>query len=58
MKSAMIRLHDTLGLRTNAVIFMASALVTLVFVVGTIAFTEPVDSFFAGLTDWIMENLG
>jgi choline/glycine/proline betaine transport protein len=58
MKSMMIRVHDALGLRTNAVIFLGSALVTLIFVVGTIAFTKPVDTFFAGLTSWIMENLG
>ena len=58
MKSLMIRLHDAAGLRTNAVIFMGSALVIVAFVVGTIAFTDVVDSFFAGMTGWILENLG
>ncbi|WP_370524163.1 BCCT family transporter [Cellulomonas sp. APG4] len=52
------RVHDALGLRTGPVIFFGAALVTLVFVVGTIAFTGPVDSFFAVVTTWLLDNLG
>lgn len=58
MKTAMYRLHDALNLRTGPVIFMSSAFITLLFVVGTILFTKPVDSAFAAMTTWILANLG
>ncbi|WP_324651228.1 BCCT family transporter [Georgenia sp. H159] len=52
------RLHGVLGLRTSPRIFFPAALVAIVFVVGTIVFTEQVDAFFAGASGWIMTNLG
>ena len=52
------RVHDALGLRTGPVIFFGSALVTALFVVATIGFTDAVDSAFAGVTGWILDNLG
>lgn len=58
MRAALTRLHDSLGLRTSPVIFFSSAAVTALFVIGTIAFTETVDTFFAGVTGWILDNLG
>ncbi|MCM3659638.1 BCCT family transporter [Georgenia satyanarayanai] len=52
------RLHDALGLRTSPRIFFPAALVAIIFVVGTILFTEQVDAAFAGASGWIMSNLG
>ena len=52
------RLHDALGLRTSPRIFFGAALLALLFVVGTILFTEQVDAAFAGASGWIMTNLG
>ena len=56
--SALNRLHDTLGLRTSPRIFFPAAIVAIIFVVGTIAFTDQVDAFFAGASDWVLTNLG
>ncbi|WP_250444555.1 BCCT family transporter [Actinotalea sp. C106] len=58
MRSAAHRLHDSLGLRTGTTIFMASAGVIALFVITTILFTTQVDAFFAGVTGWLLENLG
>lgn len=52
------RLHDALGLRTSPRIFFPAALVAIIFVVGTILFTDQVDAAFAGASGWIMTNLG
>ncbi|TNC16657.1 BCCT family transporter [Georgenia sp. 311] len=52
------RLHDALGLRTSPRIFFGAALLALLFVVGTILFTEQVDAAFAAASGWIMTNLG
>lgn len=52
------KLHDLLGLRTGPRIFFISALIIVIFVVGTIAFTGHVDAFFAMVSGWILENLG
>ncbi|WP_454085996.1 BCCT family transporter [Georgenia sp. Marseille-Q6866] len=52
------RMHDALGLRTSPRIFFPAALVAIIFVVGTILFTEQVDAAFAGASGWIMSNLG
>ncbi|HLT85217.1 MAG TPA: BCCT family transporter [Phototrophicaceae bacterium] len=56
--SRLDRLHDALGLRTSPRIFFPAALVAVVFVVGTILFTDQVDAAFAGASGWIMTNLG
>lgn len=58
MKAAIYRLHDALNLRTGPVIFMTSAFIAILFVVATIAFTDPVDSLFAAVTGWLLDNLG
>lgn len=52
------RLHDSLGLRTSPRIFFPAAIVAVVFVVGTILFTDQVDAFFAAASGWVMTNLG
>ncbi|MBD8062924.1 BCCT family transporter [Oceanitalea stevensii] len=52
------RMHDALGLRTSPRIFFPAALVAIIFVVGTILFTDQVDAAFAGASGWIMSNLG
>ncbi|MGY1750335.1 BCCT family transporter [Modestobacter sp. SYSU DS0511] len=54
----MKRSLEALGVRTGSVIFSASALVALVFVVATLLFTEQVDRIFAAVTGWILTNLG
>ncbi|UGY94176.1 BCCT family transporter [Streptomyces gobiensis] len=52
------RLQRKLGLRTDSVIFFASAALTLVFVVVTIALTDQVDSVFRSASGWLKSNLG
>jgi len=52
------RLHDALGLRTSPRIFFGAAFIAVLFVVGTILFTDQVDAAFAGASGWIMTNLG
>ncbi|AXK46952.1 BCCT family transporter [Brachybacterium saurashtrense] len=52
------RLHDALRLRTSPVIFFGSAAIILAFVVGTIAFTEPLNNGTAAASDWLLTNLG
>lgn len=52
------RLHDALRLRTNPVIFFAAVLIVALFVIGTLAFTDAMNSFFAAGSGWIMENFG
>lgn len=52
------RLHDTLRLRTNPPIFFASALVIILFVLGTIIFTDALDTAVAGASGWLLTNLG
>ena len=54
----MHRLHDRLGLRTNPIIFFLSAAILAMFVTATITFPEPVESFFAAGSDWILTSLG
>ncbi|MFD3810235.1 BCCT family transporter [Rhodococcus sp. NPDC058639] len=50
--------HDVLRLRTSPGVFFTSALVSLVFVVLTVAFTTTVDDVFSAASGWIMTNLG
>ncbi|WP_229374973.1 BCCT family transporter [Streptomyces spirodelae] len=52
------KLQQRLGLRTDSVIFFASAALTFLFVVTTIALTDQVDSVFTTASDWILKNLG
>lgn len=52
------RLHDALRLRTSPVIFFGSAAIIIVFVVGTIAFTEPMGRATNAASQWLMTNLG
>ncbi|MEE6296468.1 BCCT family transporter [Georgenia wangjunii] len=58
MRATLHRIHDALGLRTGPVIFFGAASVTLLFVVATIAFTDAMDAFFAGVSGWLLTNLG
>ncbi|MGC5163992.1 BCCT family transporter [Rhodococcus sp. DT1] len=50
--------HDALRLRTSPGVFFTSALISLVFVVLTVAFTTTVDNVFSTASGWIMTNLG
>ncbi|WP_134713784.1 BCCT family transporter [Saccharomonospora xinjiangensis] len=52
------KLERVLGLRTNPVIFFSSALLTLIFVVASIAFTDEVDGIFRGASEAVKTNLG
>ncbi|ROR74034.1 BCCT family transporter [Bogoriella caseilytica] len=52
------RLHDALGLRTSPRIYFGALAIIVIFVAGTIAFTEPVDSAFAGASGWLLTNMG
>src|SRR5690625_109563 len=52
------RLHDTLRLRTNPAIFFSSAAVIVIFVLGTIFFTDALDSAVSVASDWLLTNLG
>ncbi|ASK66075.1 multidrug DMT transporter permease [Brachybacterium avium] len=52
------RLHDALRLRTSPVIFFGSAAIIIAFVVGTIAFTEPMGKATEVASDWLLTNLG
>jgi choline/glycine/proline betaine transport protein len=52
------RLIRVLGLRTNPTIFLVSAGMTILFVVAAIAFTDRVDTLFAGLSGAINANIG
>ncbi|WP_394216606.1 BCCT family transporter [Brachybacterium vulturis] len=52
------RLHDALRLRTSPVIFFGSAAIIIAFVVGTIAFTEPMGKATKVASDWLLTNLG
>ena len=52
------RLHDALRLRTNPAIFFSSAAVIVLFVLGTIFFTETLDKGVSAASDWLLTNLG
>ncbi|MGO2038235.1 MAG: BCCT family transporter [Brevibacterium sp.] len=52
------RLHDALRLRTNPAIFFSSAAVIVLFVLGTIFFTDQLDSGVSAASDWLLTNLG
>ncbi|WP_453984632.1 BCCT family transporter [Brevibacterium casei] len=52
------RLHDVLRLRTNPVIFFSSAAVIILFVLGTILFTDALDTGVSAASDWLLRNLG
>ncbi|MGO3289018.1 BCCT family transporter, partial [Brachybacterium sp.] len=52
------RLHDALRLRTSPVIFFGSAAIIIAFVIGTIAFTEPMGRATSAASDWLLTNLG
>ncbi|WP_413334595.1 BCCT family transporter [Brevibacterium sp. GP-SGM9] len=52
------RLHDVLRLRTNPAIFFSSAAVIVLFVLGTIFFTDQLDSGVSAASDWLLTNLG
>lgn len=56
--SILNKAHDALRLRTSPGVFFASALISLVFVVVTVAFTDLVDDIFSDASAWIMTNLG
>lgn len=52
------RLHDALNLRTSPVIFFGSAAIIIAFVIGTIAFTDPLNAAVSVASDWLLTNLG
>lgn len=52
------RLHDVLRLRTNPIIFFSSAAVITLFVLGTILFTDALDTGVSAASDWLLRNLG
>ncbi|MGO1181713.1 MAG: BCCT family transporter [Micrococcaceae bacterium] len=52
------KLHDSLRLRTSPAIFFSSAAVIILFVIATIAFTEPLDRAVSGASDWLLSNFG
>ncbi|GAA4283272.1 BCCT family transporter [Brevibacterium daeguense] len=52
------RLHDLLRLRTSPAVFFGSAGVIILFVIATIAFTEPLDRAVGAASDWLITNLG
>ncbi|MGP9538258.1 BCCT family transporter [Brachybacterium sp. AOP43-C2-M15] len=52
------RLHDALHLRTSPVIFFGSAAIIIAFVIGTIAFTDPLNTATTAASDWLLTNLG
>lgn len=45
------------GLRTNPQIFFVSTLLAVIFVVGTILFTEQVNELFSSMTGFILSSL-
>ncbi|WP_193096649.1 BCCT family transporter [Brevibacterium sp. FME17] len=52
------RMHDALRLRTNPAIFFSSAAVIIIFVLGTIFFTDQLDAGVSVASDWLLTNLG
>ena len=54
----MQRLADRMGLRTEPVIFFASAVCTAVFVLALVIAPEPIGDAFAAGRAWIVTNLG
>ena len=52
------KLSRMLGLKTDPIIFFASAVLTITFVVCAIAFTDTVDAVFGTSSNWILTNLG
>ena len=52
------KFHDALRLRTSPVIFFGSAAIIIAFVVGTIAFTEPLNKATTAASNWLLTNLG
>ena len=52
------KLHDALRLRTNPAIFFSSAAVIIIFVLGTIFFTDQLDAGVSVASDWLLTNLG
>ena len=52
------KLHDALRLRTSPVIFFGSAGIIIMFVVLTLAFTDPLDSAVSTASDWLLTNMG
>src|SRR5690606_25535303 len=57
-RTLLTRLHDALRLRTSPVIFFGSAAVILAFVLGTILFTDPLNTAVSAASDWLLTNLG
>ena len=58
MIALLTRLHDALRLRTSPVIFFGSAAIIIAFVLGTILFTDALNSGVSGASDWLLTNLG
>ncbi len=54
----MKRLHNALGLRTSPRIFFGAAAIVIVFVVGTLIFTDPVSRGTEAASTWLMDNMG
>lgn len=52
------KLHDALRLRTSPPIFFGAAIIIILFVVATIAFTEALDVGVSAASDWLLTNLG
>ncbi|MEH0059646.1 BCCT family transporter [Auritidibacter ignavus] len=52
------KLHDALKLKTSPVIFFSSAGIIILFVIATIAFTEPLGGAVSTASDWLLTNLG
>jgi choline/glycine/proline betaine transport protein len=50
-------LAQKLKLRTNPTIFFVSSILALLFVVGTILFTEEMNNSFSAVTGWILNSL-
>ncbi len=52
------RLHDLLGLRTSPVIFFTGAALVVLFVTGTLLFTDEVGAATDAASTWLMTNMG
>ena len=54
----MKKFHDVLGLRTSPGIFFPAAAIILLFVIGTLIFTDAVGRGTEAASNWLMDNMG
>jgi choline/glycine/proline betaine transport protein len=52
------RISSALGLKTNPLIFYTSAILALLFIAVTVAFTEPVGEFFGEVSGTLLDTMG